>query len=100
MPIPSRRKLPARWRDGYKVTLVYSFEKNGVLLDVDNENSVISKINPVTYRDLKENGKIFAGMIPKLDNAFAAIQKGVHKVVIGNGESLEKLITGHAGTTI
>ena len=84
----------------YKVSLVYSFEKNGVLLDVDDENSVIGNINQLTYRDLKESGKIFAGMIPKLDNAFAAIAQGVHQVVIGNGESLGKLVTGQAGTTI
>jgi acetylglutamate kinase len=48
-----------------------------VLEDVENEDSVIPEINPSNYEKLKEEGKIFQGMIPKLDNAFSAIQKGV-----------------------
>jgi len=84
----------------FEVTLVYSFEKPGVLIDVEDENSVIKILHADYYRQLKESKKIFAGMIPKLDNAFTAIGHGVGKVIIGKGEELEKLITGKAGTTI
>jgi acetylglutamate kinase len=82
------------------VRVIYIFEKAGVLLDVDNENSVIHSINPAYYQELKESKKIFAGMIPKMDNAFAAISQGVNKVIIGKGENLENLLNGKSGTTI
>jgi acetylglutamate kinase len=84
----------------YAVTLIYSFEKNGVLLDTLDENSVIKEINPDSYKRLKDDQKIVAGMIPKLDNAFAALNNGVKKVVIGNAIQLHSLIAGQAGTTI
>ena len=84
----------------YDVQLVYSFEKNGVLSDVNNENSVIKQINSTSYKKLKEEQAIFAGMIPKLDNAFTALQSGVNKVIIGKAEELKNLIEGYAGTTI
>jgi acetylglutamate kinase len=84
----------------YDVDLIYSFEKSGVLLDVNDESSVIGKINPSSYQQLKDEGKIFAGMIPKLDNAFAALGSGVHKVIIGKAEDLQQLINGTQGTTI
>jgi len=84
----------------YQVQLVYSFEKNGVLLNVDDENSVIKEINSTSYRKLKEEQAIFAGMIPKLDNAFTALKSGVNKVIIGKAEELKNLIEGYAGTTI
>ena len=84
----------------YQVRLVYSFEKNGVLRNVEDENSVISEINPASYKKLKEDRAIFAGMIPKLDNAFTALQSGVEKVIIGKAEDLKNLIEGYAGTTI
>jgi acetylglutamate kinase len=84
----------------FEVSLVYSFEKPGVLLDVENENSVILKLSMGNYKKLKESGKIFSGMIPKLDNAFKAIDSGVKKVIIGKGEELDLLISGKSGTTI
>jgi acetylglutamate kinase len=84
----------------YDVDLIYSFEKAGVLLDVNDESSVINKINSESYLQLKTNGKIFAGMIPKLDNAFAALNSGVNKVIIGKADDLLKLIDGTKGTTI
>src|ERR1700761_8698497 len=55
---------------GFNISLVYSFEKNGVLLNAEDETSVIGRINPSYYAELKASGAIFAGMIPKLDNAF------------------------------
>ena len=84
----------------YEVNLVYSFEKYGVLLDVNDEATVISKLNPTYYSQLKKEEKIFAGMIPKLDNAFAALHAGVKKVIIGKAEALEGLIAGSSGTSI
>ena len=84
----------------YKVKLIYSFEKNGVLLDVDNDSSVIPMITPAYYEELKEKKLIFAGMLPKLDNAFSALQNGVKQVIIGKAEQLDQLITGKSGTTI
>lgn len=84
----------------YQVQLIYSFEKSGVLLDVNNSASVIKKINADYYRELKTEGKIFAGMIPKLDNAFAALNSGVKKVIIGKAEEIEELISGEKGTSI
>lgn len=84
----------------YNVHLVYSFEKSGVLLDTNDENSVINRLNKPYYGELKQKGLIFAGMIPKLDNAFTAIDSGVRKVIIGKAEELKNLLSGHAGTTI
>lgn len=84
----------------YEVQLVYSFEKKGVLLDVNDENSVIAELSPAYYAELKSRQLIFEGMIPKLDNAFAAFQNGVCKVIIGRAEELQQLIAGKAGTTI
>ena len=88
----------------YETKLIYTFEKAGVLLDMDDEGSVISRLNRHYYKELKEpaNGqvRIFAGMIPKLDNAFAAIDSGVKEVIIGKAGKLQELIAGTAGTTI
>jgi len=84
----------------YKVSLIYSFEKPGVLLDVNDDNSVINKLNPTSYQELKSEQKIFAGMIPKLDNAFSALNAGVTKVIIGDAAKLDQLIAGSSGTTI
>jgi len=82
------------------VTLVYSFEKKGVLQDVNDENSAIPVINSALFEKLKKNKAIFAGMIPKLDNAFAALQSGVEKVIIGDATALSDLIEGKTGTAI
>jgi acetylglutamate kinase len=84
----------------YDVSLIYSFEKSGVLLDANDDATVIPTINPKYYEQLKAEQKIFAGMIPKLDNAFAALSCGVSKVIIGKAEQLQNLITGTSGTTI
>lgn len=84
----------------YSVSIVYSFEKAGVLLDATDESTVIPSINAAYYKQLKEEQKIFAGMIPKLDNAFTALQSGVQKVIIGNADELPALLTGEKGTSI
>lgn len=84
----------------YKVTLIYSFERSGVLLDANDDKTVIPKIDPATYEKLRAEQKIFAGMIPKLHNAFAALNSGVDRVIIGNAACLPQLLSGDAGTTI
>ncbi len=84
----------------YEVSLVYSFEKNGVLRNAADDATVIPEINLSAYGQLKSEGVIFAGMIPKLDAAFAALSKGVKKVIIGNAQQLSQLIEGRTGTRI
>ncbi|MCB4806686.1 acetylglutamate kinase [Tamlana sp. 62-3] len=68
----------------YKTELIYCFEKNGVLLDVDDDNSVIDYMDSGTYETLKIQGKFAGGMLPKLENCYYALQEGVSKVIIGN----------------
>lgn len=84
----------------YQVHLIYGFEKEGVLLDVNNPSSVIAKIDKPSYAKLKEEQKIFEGMVPKIDNAFLALDGGVQSVIIGKAEKMNELINGTAGTTI
>lgn len=84
----------------WDVSLVYSFEKSGVLLDMEDDRSVIGRMGPGYYEELKARQLIFAGMIPKLDNAFAALRSGVGRVIIGRAEELPQLLAGKAGTTI
>jgi len=84
----------------YNVTLVYSFEKSGVLENSEDDTTVIKQIDQESYKDLKQKGVIFAGMIPKLDNAFTALNSGVKKIIIGKAEHIHQLIKGEAGTTI
>ena len=84
----------------FDVHLIYSFEKSGVLLNAEDDNTVIPTINRSFYNKLKKEEKIFAGMIPKLENAFAALNHGVKKVIIGKAENLSMLITGTSGTNI
>ncbi|HTS45445.1 MAG TPA: acetylglutamate kinase [Puia sp.] len=84
----------------FEVHLIYSFEKSGVLLDANDESTVIPSIQPGYYNQLKSEKKIFAGMIPKIDNAFAALNSGVKQVTIGKAEELKMLINHSAGTRI
>lgn len=73
-----------------QVNLVYCFEQPGVMRDVDNPDSLIPTINPASYAELKAQGIIYKGMIPKLDNAFHAISEGVSSVVIKSSSNLIK----------
>ncbi|MDR0907456.1 MAG: acetylglutamate kinase [Rikenellaceae bacterium] len=83
---------------GEEVELVYCFEKQGVLLDVDDENSVVPQLDAARFAELKATGAIHSGMLPKLENAFAALEKGVRSVVICAAENIAKPDFG--GTTI
>ena len=66
--------------------LFYCFEKNGVLCDRNDDNSVVPVLDPPTYQRLKAEGRVAEGMIPKLDNAFRALQDGAAGVVIRNAD--------------
>jgi acetylglutamate kinase len=85
-----------------EVKLMYCFEKKGVLADADDDASVIAQIDQHRYSALKAEGVVKDGMIPKLDNAFAALEQGVKAVLIGEAEALPTLVsaTGFTGTTI
>ncbi|EMR04411.1 acetylglutamate kinase [Cesiribacter andamanensis] len=80
----------------YPTTLTYCFEKKGVLLDVEDEASVISRITPEDYSQYKVQGVIAEGMLPKLDNAFAALQAGVVQVRICHALDIAHPQTGTA----
>lgn len=84
----------------YTVKLVYTFEQNGVLLDTRDKDSVIPVMGKAYYKQLLEEGNIYEGMIPKLDNAFAAVDAGVETVIIGNAGRLSQMIKGQSGTII
>lgn len=77
----------------YDVQLNYCFEKNGVMKNVDDENSVIETMTEMQYKKLVNEGIISKGMLPKLDNSFEAINRGVKKVVIGHSDKLNNMIS-------
>jgi acetylglutamate kinase len=68
----------------YKVKLIYSFEKAGVLRSLDNEFDVIPELSEKQINEMQESGSIHAGMMPKTDNAVKAARNGVSEVFIGN----------------
>lgn len=86
----------------YEVNLCYCFEKKGVLADINDDNSVIHRIDPNQYQALKADGTIVQGMIPKLDNAFNAIQAGVKSVYICHADQLRDALEAReaAGTLL
>lgn len=85
----------------YDVQLNYCFEKNGVLENIEDENSVIKTITKTKYKQLLLDGTISKGMIPKLDNAFSAVQNGVQSVIIAHADELiETTKDEHAGTKL
>lgn len=86
--------------DRYEVSLVYCFEKKGVLRDVNDEKSLIKHICMDEYEELKNENVITHGMIPKIDNAFAAIEKGVDSVYIGHALNLHLFQNGSFGTKL
>ncbi len=68
----------------YKTTLYYCFEKKGVLYDVSDGTSVVRHIDQKRYKQLLHDGVIADGMLPKLENCFHALDKGVQQVCIGD----------------
>lgn len=75
----------------FETTLIYGFEKKGVLEDVANVNSVITHINQEQYIELKNKGLIHSGMLPKLDAAFTALNGGIARVIIGDACEINQL---------
>jgi len=80
----------------FDVTLVYCFEKKGVLRDEADDDRVISHINRQQFAELVEQGVVQGGMIPKLENAFQAIDAGVKEVIITAADAID----GCQGTKI
>ena len=80
----------------FDVTLVYCFEKKGVLRDENDDESVIPQIDKSSFERLVSDGIVQGGMIPKLENAFSAIDAGVSQVVI----TLASAINEGSGTVI
>ena len=72
----------------HETELIYCFEKDGVLYDKDDESSVIKEIDLNRFQELKAEGIVADGMIPKLSNAFKAIEKGVARVIIKHARNL------------
>lgn len=87
-------KALARYFD---VTLMYCFEKKGVLANENDDDSVIEYINPTTFEKLVAEGVIAGGMIPKLENSFEALKAGVKQVVITRADLIKD---NNSGTTI
>ncbi len=80
----------------YDTTLIYSFEKKGVLANPDDEDSVIGRITRDDFKRYQADGTIAGGMIPKIENALQAVEAGVSRVII----TLATAIDGHHGTVI
>ena len=74
----------------YDTTLYYCFEKKGVLMDIDNETSVIKHIDAEKYKELLDAQIIADGMLPKIENCFNALNRKVNKVCIGNSTMLDE----------
>lgn len=74
----------------YDVTLVYCFEKKGVLRDEADEDSVIAQMTPADFKKYVADGVIQGGMIPKLENSFEAIEAGVSEVIITMASAINK----------
>lgn len=81
----------------YDVTLMFCFEKPGVLADENDDSSLIPTITPAVLDDLKCRGVVSGGMIPKLDNAIACVSAGVESVVITQAD---RIADPYAGTKI
>ena len=80
----------------YDVTLIFSFEKKGVLRNPDDDDSVIPVITHEDFEKYKADGTISGGMLPKIENALSAIDAGVSRVII----TLATAIDGRSGTII
>ncbi len=83
---------------GYDVSLVYCFEKPGVLGDPDDNGSVMPVLSYSDFKKYQEDGTINEGMIPKLDNGFDALNAGAKEIVITSASSLNKL--NYSGTRL
>lgn len=78
----------------YEVTLIYSFEKKGVLSNPDDDDSVIPVITRTSYNNYVADGTISGGMMPKIENALSAIEEGVKRVVITLADNINNPESG------
>lgn len=81
---------------GYEVTLIFAFEKPGVLRNADDDSSVIATINHADFESYKADGTISGGMLPKIENALAAVDAGVKRVIITKATAID----GQHGTIV
>ena len=88
--------MPIPLSDVFDVTLMYCFEKKGVLRDENDDDSVIPVITPDLFRQYVDEGVIQGGMIPKLENSFSAVEAGVTQVIITSASAID----GKSGTVI
>ncbi len=86
--------------DSFEVELIYCFEKKGVLLDIDDDDSVIADIDKNKYEQLKADKIIAEGMLPKLENCFESLENGVKKVIIGRPEMIRNNSMQHTSLTL
>jgi acetylglutamate kinase len=84
----------------YDITLIYCFDKSGVLSDPSDHDSVIESLQRSEYEILQSQGMIQHGMIPKLDNAFHAIESGVKTIILTSPDSLQSEVSNIKGTRI
>ncbi len=84
----------------YDVRLLYCFEKKGILVNVMDDDSVINLITKDIYQQLLQENKLFDGILPKIDNAFAAIDHGVQEVLIGHADDLLQNTTAQTKGTL
>lgn len=84
----------------FETTLIYCFEKKGVLRNIEDENSLVCEIKEKDFIPLQEEGVVSGGMIPKLHNAFEAINKGVKEVLIGQASDLPQFKNNKFGSRI
>jgi acetylglutamate kinase len=78
----------------YEVRLIFCFEKSGVLMKEDDEKSKINEITPELFEQLKKDGVVSGGMIPKLSDGFAALRRGVGVVVVTNPSGISEGLRG------
>ena len=84
----------------YEVSLYYCFELQGVLTDINDKDSVITDINTQKYTELKDQGIIADGMLPKMENCFDALNKGVTEVHIANSDFVNDQSVLHTTLTL
>lgn len=78
----------------YDVRLIFCFEKSGVLMNEADESTIVREITPQLFDQLKKDGVVSGGMIPKLSDGFAALHRGVGVVVITNAAGISEGLRG------
>lgn len=85
----------------FELRLIFCFDKKGVLLDVEDPQSQIHNLNESDYRKLLTSEKLHDGILPKLENAFLSLNKGIKEIIIGEAKDLLVNITNQpTGTWI